>query len=171
MWTSIDLEINQEWLRMRSLREGNVLVVSVCLLVILSIKSLLNPHKNQICLMILQHRLTNGVDCFRQQDWLFQRAWILNGLVRGRVSSSSTSFWTPPKINFYSVLHLWLKVWRCPTLPAHPICIKYQDENNNILGIGHFQTLSQRYPMLQIKVRSCPESRPWPGNSSLNWAV
>ena len=23
----------------------------------------------------------------------------------------------------------------CPMLPAHPICIKYQDENNNILGM------------------------------------
>ena len=35
----------------------------------------------------------------------------------------------------WSVGHLWLKVQRCPMLPTHPICIKYQDENNNILGV------------------------------------
>ena len=31
--------------------------------------------------------------------------------------------------------NLRLKVQRCPMLPARPICIKYQDENNNILGV------------------------------------
>ena len=34
-----------------------------------------------------------------------------------------------------SVEHLRLKVRRSPMLPAHPICIKNQYENNNILGL------------------------------------
>ena len=34
-----------------------------------------------------------------------------------------------------SIGHLQLKVLRCPTLSYQPICIKYQDENNNILGV------------------------------------
>ena len=35
-----------------------------------------------------------------------------------------------------SIGHLRLKVRRWPTLPAHPICIKNQYENNNILWLN-----------------------------------
>ena len=60
--------------------------------------------------------------------------WILNSSVRGQVSSSSTSFWTPLNLN-WECRHLRLKVQRCPMLSRQPICIKYQDENNIILGV------------------------------------
>ena len=33
------------------------------------------------------------------------------------------------------ILILRLKVQSCPMLPSHPICIKNQCENNNILGV------------------------------------
>ena len=36
-----------------------------------------------------------------------------------------------------SIGHLRLKVRRCPMLSCQPICIEYQDENNNIFGGGH----------------------------------
>ena len=35
----------------------------------------------------------------------------------------------------WSIGHLRLKVRRCPMLPTHPIYIKNQHENNNILGL------------------------------------
>ena len=70
-----------------------------------------------------------------------------------------------------SIGQLQLKVQRCPMLSHQPICINYQDENNNILGVGHLRTLSWRCPTLWIKVQRCPETRPRAGNSSSNWAV
>ena len=65
-------------------------------------------------------------------------------------SLCSGGFWTtqfenefPPQarvsgylwILIWSVWQLQLKVQRCPMPPTQPICIKYQDENNDILGV------------------------------------
>ena len=48
-----------------------------------------------------------------------------------------------------SLGHLQLKVRRCPTLPDHPICIKNQYENNNILGLD---TSKLRFRGVQMRV-------------------
>ena len=71
----------------------------------------------------------------------------------------------------WSIGHLWLKVWMCPTLSRQPICMKYLDQNNNTLGVGHLLTLSRRCPMFWIKVQRCSETLPRAGNSSSIWIV
>ena len=86
--------------------------------------------------------------------------WILNGWVRGRVSSLRTRFWTLPNLNSEVSIPkiLLFSYWFFMQIgwTAFTAWIS--------LGIGlhgHFQ----------IKVRKCPEPRPRAANSSSNWAV
>ena len=47
------------------------------------------------------------------------------------------------------------KVRRCPMLSHQPIYIKYQDENNNILGVDTFEL---RCPKLVLELETRPRT-------------
>ena len=65
----------------------------------------------------------------------------------------------------------WLKVWRCPTPKILLFSSWYFMQIVWWESIGHLRTLSQRCPMLRIKVWRCPETRTRAGNSSSNWPI
>ena len=79
--------------------------------------------------------------------------WIPNASVRGRVSSSRTSFWTPPNLNS--------EVSNPKYYCFHPDTLWSTWMKTIIFWVGHFR----------IKVLRCPETHPRAGNSTSNWAV
>ena len=83
----------------------------------------------------------------------------LNRSVRGRVSSSN-KFRTPPNLNseVSTPKILLFSSWYFMQIGCQE-------------SVGHLRTLSQRCPMLRIKVWRCPETRTRAGNSSSYWAI
>ena len=76
----------------------------------------------------------------------YQILWLLNSSVRGRVSSWRTRFWTPPIVNsevftpkillfssYFMQIDIFAWSTKMKTIIFWSICIKYLDENNNIL--------------------------------------